>query len=871
MRLKKMIGVMLAVCFILSLFSTITVGAATEIKSVVLTGDITPKPGQTMKFATSENNPNYTVVQGWTTEKGKTFTDNEEYNKMLGTEFLLPEERTFADKQDYYFQVALIANSADVSFASNVTVSVGTLGEMQKVSEEGSGMIGLRLCFGLDGDHIHTADESYENDMEYHWKVCTSHNDHTFEFTKDEHDFDDADVCRICGYILPEGETTIISQTTGPVKINCGGTAEFSVEATGNNLKYCWFTHNGCKINNSDNYLNTGSMVSGGYTETLKIENINSKTEKYFPIYCVVTGLRGKEETQKIEIEVKHNTDVAIPIDGSGHETQCSCGKHMTTIEEHSYNSGNLCDVCGYEKGSLRTKFKQATLELPDYSDKDTVKRASESATLTGVGIKSGGTGISKILFLNYGDVISDNTMFGKGKAYSVRIYPDLEDNFYMETTENLLMCITYNGTVKRSYAYTDDDGKCYLKIGLGKPYVRNVATFSANGGSGKQNDLYADEQGNIYFPECRFYKTDDEFYAWEYNGKMYSQDPNQYEPVHIEEEYAKVKAVWKSQLTDKVTVNMDFPKHGDKISDVGFYAPQFASYSISGVTWYEDAYQDITKDELGLKLSGNDMLDKSKNYNVRIAVNGNGFASDDKLNVSLNNRSMEEISRNGLQTISFVLHIKGGTNITLSEPTDGIALASLSDIGINNNTVSVDSTKTYWSRNDNESGKYIESSVIAELGTQYYLSCWLSYAAEAKNTILFGNTVLINGKECTVKKIGEDYIRVVVPFTCKAPSVNISEKNGIIYIESPKTMNVTFAIALYDNNMKLKELILKEETALTAGSNEVNLLNVDFSKAVQMIFRDSGESVKVMVFEGTDTLRPLGGAYYYKYRQSKY
>ncbi len=54
---------MLVVCLVISLFSTMTAGAATEINNVVLTGDITPKAGQTMKFAATENNPNYTVIQ----------------------------------------------------------------------------------------------------------------------------------------------------------------------------------------------------------------------------------------------------------------------------------------------------------------------------------------------------------------------------------------------------------------------------------------------------------------------------------------------------------------------------------------------------------------------------------------------------------------------------------------------------------------------------------------------------------------------------------------------------------------------------------------------------------------------------------------
>lgn len=876
MKFKRTIGFLLTICLMVGLLpiSAVQTFAATEIKSIVLTGDITPVQDKAMCFATAPSNANYTVIQAWyNADDGKGFTDSDEYNNMLDEESLLSEaERKFEESKTYHFCVLVIPQSADVQFASNMTVSITPYGNIPFLGALGNGMVAYQLDFNIGiGGHIHVRENQYRYNDESHWYRCTQDDGFIFDDKRGPHTMDaTTGVCTECGYVATDDDATkLVSQPETSITVDCGDTIELTVKAEGRNLKYSWqYTSSGSKVSfsNGENYSGYGFNISGSDTATLKIENCNQKLEWKLPIVCRVTGMWGEVETAEINVTVNHRSEVYVSVDENGHKVQCTCGKVMASSEAHTYNSDNICEKCGYEKGTARTRFQGATLELPNFSDKDTVKKAKETATLSGVGIKEG-TGIKEIQFITSGTSVSDDTVFGSEKGYGINIYPDLEDNFYMGEG-SFLTYITYKGIVKRSYTKVDEDGRCFLSVSLGEPYIKKVAEFSSNGGSGHQAVIYADEHDSIYFPVCSFSKTNDEFYAWEYNGKLYAEDPNEEVPVYIKEEYAQVKAVWRSELTNNVELTMDYPKNGDKVSDVGFYVPMLEeSYSVVGATWYEDNYQEITGNDLGLELGENETLDKTKNYNVRIAVTGKGFASNDILKLSLNNQSIADIKRHGLQTISFVLQIRGGTNISLTEPTEDIALDLPSEITVNNNIMSVDESKTYWSHNDNESGKYAASS-IAVLNEQYYLSCWLTYSAGVKNTILFGNTVLVNGTEYTIKKIGDGYIRVVVPFTAQKLHVTVSEDLGLVYIKSPKAMNVTLAVALYDSNKTLKRMIWNKELALTKGENEINFMTLDSVNGPYMILRKNSDSVKVMVFESADTLKALSSAHVYRYRQ---
>lgn len=491
--MKKTTAAVLAFGMMISMFSGMTLHAfaETEITNIALTGDITPAEGQAMTFAKVPSNTDYTVIQAWyNVDNGKGFTDSEEYNNMFDDEYLMPEaERKFEEGKTYSFSVLIIPQSADVKFTPDMTVSVEPYGNMQFLGDLGNGMVAYELDFCVGVGHIHVSSSEYGKNNESHWLKCLVDDGFVFDDTFEPHDIDAATgVCEVCGYIATEEDATkLVSQPNTSIVVDCGGAIELAVEATGRNLKYSWeLGESSSRVSfiDDENFRGYGLKVSGSDTATLKIENCNQMLEKKLPIVCRVTGMWGEVETEEINVEVIHRSEVYVSVDENGHKVQCGCGKLIQSAEAHEYNSEKVCEKCGYEKGSVRTKFREATLELPDFSDKVTASRAKASATLSGVGIKENTTGIKEILFGNYDDVVGDNEMLQQDKGYWVRIYPDLEDNFYMgEGT--FLTYITYNGNVRNCYTYVDEDGKCYLNIPLGKPYVRKVARFFSNGGSG--------------------------------------------------------------------------------------------------------------------------------------------------------------------------------------------------------------------------------------------------------------------------------------------------------------------------------------------------------------------------------------------------
>lgn len=875
-QIRKIIGIMLTVCITVSLLVGINLVAfaATEITSIVLTGDITPEVGKDMGFATAASNPNYTILQAWiNVNTDAVFTNSTEYNNLLG-ERLMPEaDRKFADGTTYSFNLFIIPTSADVKFVPNVTVSVEPYGNMPFVDVDDN--VACELKLNLDGDHVHVISSEYgKNDVE-HWGRCVSNDGYIFDGSEEAHYFDGiSGYCKYCGYRLSESDkTTITKEPEGPGAIACGSTLELTVEATGRNLRYVWRWqgegNSDGSFFDSDNLWNSGMKVSVN-GRTLKIENCNQYMENYPYIYCRVSGGYGEAETQKVSISVNHNSNLCTPIDATGHKVKCTCGEVITETARHLY-SGDTCSSCGYKKGDTQVRVKEMTLSLTDFSNQNTESEAKASAVLSGTGLTKSTNGIDEISFSSGIIGAIGETKFDKNTAYTVKIYPAFEDDFYIDDSE--VVYVHYNGKTEAVTPTIDLKTRTYyLALSL-KPYIRHEVIFDSNGGSGTQAALYGDEHNHIYFPECTFTKTDDEFYAWEYNGKLYPADPEENTFVYVAEETATVKAVWKSQRINRATVFMSYPKNGEKVSDIQFSVPRscILDYSITGITWYEDNYQDITKDELGLKLSDNTVLNKNKNYNVKVTIKGNGNGFADNVKVNLNNRRMDEFEKTGLEHITFVIHIKGGADITLWEPIEGLPLTSASDMKIKSSILSIDNDNTYWTANEegNWFGKYANGAVVTR-ENPYYLYGRLKYNAAATNSVIFGDTVLINGKEYKVDIWGEDCAVVIPQFEVRNLYMNVSETaDGIIHIEAPKAMNAKFAMVLYDSQMCMNEHIWKGDLALSAGDNEVNIVNIDAETAMKIVMRESGR-VKIMVFDGENELKPLCNTRNYVYKYTK-
>lgn len=859
--MKKFTAMVLTVGLMASLFACVPACtfAAKEINSIVLKFDTELKKDGNMEFATVPSTSDYTITQVWIdyfSEKG--FSNSEDYNDIIeGYGSLLPEEeRKLTDGNAYYFTVIIVPGEG-VTLDPNMQVSIKDYGNMKFISDD-DGMI-YQMALEIEGSHIHIVSNEYESNDLYHWFTCVKCGKVGVEET---HEYKGTSgYCTVCGHLLSDAYKTKITKAPETTQtVTCGGKLVLTVEAEGVNPKYVWKYGDSGSIYSSDNYANSGMKVTEDFEGTLTIENCNQHLEKFLPITCYVWGALGDATTDEINVTVEHKKDVYTPVDGTVHKVRCSCGKILERAK-HTY-SGDTCVNCGYVKGTTPTSVTEVTLELPDFSDKNYPSEATATAKLTGDGIETTTNGIEKITFSSGISGTVGETKFVKGTSYTVSIYPDLEYGFNIDKD----LYINYNGSFLPVTPSVDLKTRTnYLKLTL-EPNHKYEVNFNSNGGIGTQPALYTDEYNDISFPECGFTKNGDEFYAWEYDGKLYGPDPD---ATYYYKENAEVKAVWKSQLINQVSITMSMLKHDMKTSEITFSVPSNADYSIAGVTWYEDNYQEVTKDELGLKLGSESELDKTKNYNVRVTVKGNCIGFTDNPAIWLNLRNIEEFKKTGLEYLTFVLHIKGDdADITLFEPIEGMKLAQADDMKITSSILYIDPEYTCWVPDEDSSytEKYDVDHIVS-CENPYYLNLRMKYNDDAKNTVVFGRTVKVNGKECKLDGPWYNTENIRIPYEVRDLYVTVSEtSDGMIKVAAPKDMKATFVMAHYDKHDCLKTLI-SENMDLTAGDNTVNIANIDLQKAYTILNRDGKDRVKIMVFEGenADTLNPLADWKYYK------
>lgn len=144
-----------------------------------------------------------------------------------------------------------------------MTLNVAPFGNMKFEGDAGGGMVYYSSTCAIYGAHLHIMSDEYKVNETNHWYECVSNDGFVFDRTIERHFFKYENyTCRYCGYVVPEGYTTkIVSHTEGPVKVNCGETAEFTVEATGKNLRYTWRVDDGAIINDGKNVWDTGAIM----------------------------------------------------------------------------------------------------------------------------------------------------------------------------------------------------------------------------------------------------------------------------------------------------------------------------------------------------------------------------------------------------------------------------------------------------------------------------------------------------------------------------------------------------------------------------------------------------------------------------------
>lgn len=488
---KKLTAMMLASLFMISLFSGIPTCtfAANEIDSIVLKWDTVPKKGGNIEFATVPNSSDFTIIQVWLDDhtENKGFSNNEALNNTM-TDSLLPEtDRKFTDGGTYYFIVRITPN-AGVTLAPNMQVSIEGYGNMELISDDDEMVYQLGLS--IDGEHTHIKSSEYDSDDIYHRNLCVECNN-TFDGTEDFHEYNGTSgYCTVCRHLLSDAYRTKINNAPATTQTaTCGGALELTVTAYGINLEYDWkWKSKGAtgSFYNDDNFRNIGIKVSGCGTDTLKIEDCNQNLEEY-TIVCHVTGALGEAETEDISVGITHERAFCTSIDESYHKVLCRCGTVIKETEGHrSIVGSDKCGSCEHSNESTETRVREVTLNLKNFSNTNTVKEAKDTAALIGTGIKKVVTeqsvGIDKISFSCDSDM-SDTTSFDKDVIYTVCIYPDFENGFYMDNTNPVYVHYngkTYNPTpvAKSTPTSAGFTRTYYLELSL-KPYVRHYIDVS--------------------------------------------------------------------------------------------------------------------------------------------------------------------------------------------------------------------------------------------------------------------------------------------------------------------------------------------------------------------------------------------------------
>ena len=852
---KAISAILIMFCMLVALIPT-TVSAA-QINNITMSGNIIPSLNQNLKFATapSHDSDDYMIVQLWGVDE-KIFSDSDMFNQWLAGEgLLLPEsERIFKSGKSYAYQVMLNPNKA--TFADNLTVKLGSRTLIK--TSMGTSEYTYSIAFCYDKNRLHISSSKWSLDETEHWCGCEDNDEYVFNETIYTHDFDsETYACSVCGYVLPESKTTKITKQPADLTISCGDTLELSAEASGANLRYYWRWGDEHSLYDSSDW--NGMKISGSNTPNLKIENFGGQyAEKYNGIYCYVEGVRGVAKTRTVNITVQHNTKYFDPIDGNGHNVLCSCGKVMQKSESHTYGTDDKCTKCHYKKGSTQTCFKSATLDAPGFAEGKSIAESLKTLKFEGAGIKS-----FSAEWLTSGHIPISTGTFNVNTPYILRIYPVFDNNYYL--FEGNTATITYNGKEKMC-ALILENGKTYFNILIGNPPKNIKMTFDANGGSGTQSPLYADEYSEIYFPKCKFTKEGDEFFAWRVmsDGKyvLKSPDPDRFSGYRITED-TTAEAIWDSQRIKDIAITMDGITEGKTVDEMNFSLPEGAGYRFGGtVNWYPGDSTDR-----GYKLNGNRALSMNENYTIQMVLASDTGFGDDDLKVTLNGTNVTGVAKQGLEYLIITIKILNNVSVDFWEPMDGLPLAKRTEMTKNSEDFDFSVATLWYDKPDGVLKDKLADGTIAERGKTYYLTLKLQNKVE--NQVFGGGTVRVNGKDYPITSRDDGYIKAQnIPFTATYPQVKLSEdSNGRIIIDSPTEMSIALAAGLYDPTGMLIGMITAPNLALNKGPNTVPLSTITNSETAVRFWLFPNEKVKVMAFQSMSNLHPLCPLYNYKYK----
>lgn len=156
---------------------------------------------------------------------------------------------------------------------------------------------------------------------------------------------------------IAEHKASVPSITKQPVDvtIDTGNDASFTVEASGEDLKYEWhyidIKKNTEKVIEPDN-----KYFAGQGTNTITVKTVNNMKTNEFDceytgdqFYCIIFNDAGKIKSNVVTYNVNHVPGKEWKSDSTGHWQLCVCGKMLNKADHVDSNKDGKCDVCSYD------------------------------------------------------------------------------------------------------------------------------------------------------------------------------------------------------------------------------------------------------------------------------------------------------------------------------------------------------------------------------------------------------------------------------------------------------------------------------------------------------------------------------------------
>ncbi len=379
---------------------TILVRAASPVTITTQPQDVTAEEGSTVKFAVKADGADLTYQWQYSTDGGETW----ENSLATGNNTATLTVPATADGNGYKYRCIVKSGNSEVtSDAATLTVSTNTAPTITTQPQDVTAEEGSTAKFTVKANGADlTYQWQYSADGGKTWKAASATGNNTATLTvpatADGNGYKYRCVIQSGNSeVISDAATLTVSADTAPtittqpqnVTVAAGGTAKFTVKASGSDLSYQW------QYSTDAGKTWKASPATGNKTATLSVPATASKSG--YKYRCVVKSGTAKVTSQATTLTVKaaakptittQPKNVTVAAGGTAKFTVKASGSNLTYQWQYSTNGGKTW------KASPATGNKTATLKISATASKSgykyrcvvksgTAKVTSKAVTLT--------------------------------------------------------------------------------------------------------------------------------------------------------------------------------------------------------------------------------------------------------------------------------------------------------------------------------------------------------------------------------------------------------------------------------------------------------------------------------------------------------